>query len=174
MRAFVSVDVPRPTIPELIATAAAPSHLTLAFLGEVADARAGDLEAAVGRGVAGPAFTISFRGIDAFPTARSPRVVFVGVRDGREALEALAGRVRSALTTEGFPFDPKPFVPHLTLFRVRGPRDEERARRLLDRFTDADLGSAPIASVELKSSELRRTGAAHHVLASYPLAPAPP
>jgi 2'-5' RNA ligase len=100
-------------------------HLTLVFLGPVRRER---LEA-LAHGIpaclppVGPLeLGLGFAG--AFPNRGEPRVLWLALEPRRTgALEDL-GRVREALAELcrglGFPVDPRPFVPHLTVARLRG------------------------------------------------------
>jgi len=174
VRAFVAVDVPSPDVGTGL-TPGSPTHLTLAFLGEVADDRVPELVAAVRDGVGAAApFELVLAGTGAFPSRSHPRIVFADIGEGRAALEAIAGTVRAALTAHRFGFDGKPFVPHLTLLRVRGLRDVPLARRLLDTPPGRELGRHRVGELLLKSSELGPGGARHRVVARYPLVGASP
>jgi len=93
--------------------AAIDLHLTLAFIGEIPDARARLLAAAIEDAFEGAvAWTVDRPGT--FPRAR---VLWVAGAPA-PVLGALADGVRSCLTQLGVSFDPKPFVPHLTLARA--------------------------------------------------------
>ena len=82
-------------------------HMTLAFIGEWPENIAGILPP-----VEQP-FDLRLSHAGLFPEAK---VVWAGVEPS-EALNALARRVRDGLKDAGIPFDPKPFVPHITLGR---------------------------------------------------------
>ena len=103
-------------------------HLTLAFIGEVPPPIVEAARRALGE-VSLRRFKIRLVGIGAFPTINRPRVVWVGVSEGREELQVLAREVRASLKRHGVPFDKKEFVPHLTIARVKG-RGEGLARIL--------------------------------------------
>ncbi|HEV2251370.1 MAG TPA: RNA 2',3'-cyclic phosphodiesterase [Candidatus Limnocylindria bacterium] len=131
MRLFIAVPLPT----ELTARAAAllpaalPAvrpvrpermHVTLAFLGSTADPDLDRIVEAAGAAVAGQApFELAFSGAGRFPPTGRPRVVWLGIGDGREPLAALAARVTGELRQRGRTFDDRPFAPHLTLARVR-------------------------------------------------------
>ncbi|HVS18163.1 MAG TPA: RNA 2',3'-cyclic phosphodiesterase [Planctomycetota bacterium] len=100
-------------------------HLTLVFLGPVRreriDALARSVPACLPR-VAPLELALGFAG--AFPNRREPRVLWLALEARRAgALEDL-GRVRDAVAElcrgQGFAVDPRPFVPHLTVARLRG------------------------------------------------------
>lgn len=82
-------------------------HLTLAFIGQWPENISGILPA-----VDQP-FELRLSHIGIFPEAR---VIWAGVKPSA-ALDQLAERVRNRLKEAGIPFDPKPFVPHITLGR---------------------------------------------------------
>jgi 2'-5' RNA ligase len=88
-------------------------HLTLAFLGEVADERHGDLaEAAQGAGAA--AFVLPLDRVGSF---RRAKVAWAGASFVPPELLALQSRLAAGLTARGFALDERPFVPHITLAR---------------------------------------------------------
>lgn len=82
-------------------------HMTLAFIGEWPEDISGILPA-----VEHP-FTLTLSHIGLFPEAK---VIWAGV-ESSEALNQLAQKVRDSLSAAEIPFDPKPFVPHITLGR---------------------------------------------------------
>jgi RNA 2',3'-cyclic 3'-phosphodiesterase len=167
VREFVAVDV-EPADPQGRRTN--PAHLTLRFLGEVLPTRNEAISTCLSE-VARRCrpFTLRLEGVGAFPTPARPRVVWVGVTTGREEVAELARQVRAALEPE-FGADPDPFVPHLTLFRVRSPADRRAAEELL-----AGLRPAPpprevlVDRLLLKESVLNRPGAVHRNVGAFPL-----
>ncbi len=170
MRAFVSIDLPVPGLGPGFGTPGAPIHLTLAFLGEVAEERVPALIEALRPSVLGvTAFRLTAQGIGAFPSRSRPRIVWVGVKEGAEEVSRLAERIRRSLAEGEFPFDPKPFVPHATVLRVKRPADRTLAEALLARSPLELLGERVVGEVELKSSQLDPGGATHRVVARFPL-----
>jgi 2'-5' RNA ligase len=102
--------------PDLRWTRVDQRHVTLVFLGPVAD------PAPVAQFVADSVrrrepFTLSLGGGGAFPNPSRASVLWLGVQQGNNALSALAVSL-SSLTN-----DERPFRAHLTLARVRQPRD---------------------------------------------------
>jgi 2'-5' RNA ligase len=96
-------------------------HLTLRFLGEVDEARlplvTGALEEAAS---ASQSFELVSDGLDAFPSMKRPRVLYLGLYDNA-GLSALKAAIDRELAKAGFAEDDKPFRGHLTLCRVRSP-----------------------------------------------------
>ncbi len=96
-------------------------HLTLRFLGPTLDERLPSIEAAMRDAAAGSRpFRVTLGGAGAFPAAARPRVLWLGVPDGLEALGALARRLGDGLVAAGWDLEDRPFRPHLTLARSDG------------------------------------------------------
>lgn len=167
MRAFLAIDVGSTDEPPPLAAApGAPPHLTLRFLGDLDEV---DLPALVAlmRPIARRTapFDLHFEGVGAFPSRAEPRVVWMGVTAGREAVTHLASEISDALNGLGLPPDSPAFVPHLTLFRVRSGQDRLRARLLLD-GADPVPGERRVRVSEfvLKESTLTRAGPVHRTV----------
>ncbi len=167
MRLFVAIDVGGPTR----GGGTAPTHLTLRFLGEVPPGRLDAIVAAIDEAVtATPPFDLTLDGVGAFPSSDRPRVVWVGAAEGGPATVALADRVAAALEGAGFPRERDPFVPHVTLFRVRSPADRQRALALLSgEEPPPPTRSVTVREVFLKESTLTPRGAVHRTVRAFPL-----
>lgn len=132
-------------------------HLTIRFIGEVDDGKA-----ALVREVFAPSFPLSsfgltLCGVGTFPRGGTPRVVWIGVTDGREGLLAVERAVSARLESLGIPAEDRPFSPHLTLARVREP-DRLKAPRLVDGLTDRSVGSVRVDAITLFHSKLSPKG----------------
>jgi 2'-5' RNA ligase len=136
MRLFVAVTPPADALDELEAAVAplrssCPGlrwtgrqnwHVTLAFLGQVDDAVAGELGPALGEAVAGKhAGLVSLGPAGSFPADQAwANVLWVGLRDQDEFLKRLATTVGEVAGKAGAPPDrQKTYKPHLTLGRSR-------------------------------------------------------
>jgi 2'-5' RNA ligase len=100
------------------AVPAAKIHLTLAFLGEIADERRGDLEQAAGA-QHGEAMRITLDRVGSF---RKARAAWAAPSQPVEALNALQASLEQALRAHGLRLEERPFRPHVTLARgTRAP-----------------------------------------------------
>lgn len=114
--------LPRPPVAATWARAEG-LHLTLAFLGALPDDRVEGVAAVMAAcAEAHPSFPLRTAALSGFPALRRTRVLWLGV-DPDPRLDALAAELRARLEAAGLPFDPKPFVPHLTLARLKVPSD---------------------------------------------------
>src|SRR5205085_4612838 len=89
-------------------------HLTIKFLGDVAASRLDDVRRAVGCAcqTVSP-FEVTVEGVGCFPSARSPRVLWVGLRPLPDVLRRLHSNVEAELERECFPREAKRFSPNL-------------------------------------------------------------
>src|SRR4051812_36934723 len=72
-------------------------HITLVFLGEVSEATGAEAAARLGPPLATPSFTLSLGGAGIFPAAGRPRVLWLGMDEGRAALIRLQQTVTDRL-----------------------------------------------------------------------------
>jgi len=89
-------------------------HLTLAFLGEVAEERLPELNGRLARAARRhPALSLRFAGSGRF----GDRVLWTRVEGDREPLRHLAASAAAAARRSGVAVDDRPYRPHLTLAR---------------------------------------------------------
>ena len=103
-------------------------HLTLKFLGNIPLRQIEEIRGAIDGAAQGiPPFRLEISGLGGFPNLGQPRVLWIGIRGDTERLSRLQHNIDSALTSLGFAKEERPFVPHLTLARLRqGAFPEER------------------------------------------------
>jgi 2'-5' RNA ligase len=146
----------------LRAMAPAALHVTLRFLGERDAAEVAALLAAAGElPAAAPPFQVRCGALRLLPSARRPRVLAVELDSGG-ALEALAAAARAVTGAVGIEPDPRPFLPHLTLARLRpGPVSLEPV--------PPPPGPLAFGHVGLYESRLEASGARYRALWRAPL-----
>lgn len=95
-------------------------HLTLKFLGEVAEPQIADITNACGDAAASvSAFSLRLQNTGVFPNLKQPKVLWVGLTGEDNALQQLHRQVEEHLQALGFAKEARAFKPHLTLGRVK-------------------------------------------------------
>ncbi len=168
MRAFVAIDLPSAAPIPTSGRAIPPSdHLTLRFFADLPAASVPAVVDALSEVARGSApFSITIEGTGAFPSPRDPKVVWRGITDGRAALIDLVAHLDHRLSRVGFPSEDRPFVPHLTWFRVRSDAERVVAREVLASGGGPGPLSVFVRAIALKESTLTRDGPIHRTIAS--------
>lgn len=93
-------------------------HLTIRFLGDIEQERVPDIIKALSRVRRAP-FYVEGQGLSAFYN-KSQTVLYAAMTSTRK-LTALCTEVTDVLTPLGFDFGMRPYVPHLTVARLKSP-----------------------------------------------------
>jgi 2'-5' RNA ligase len=102
-------------------------HITLKFIGEQPAERVEAISARLGR-VESSAFEIRSAGYGFFPTAKAPRVFWIGIQAGPQLAE-LAEAIDAATAELGIPREGRAYSPHLTLARGGGRSGSPKWRK---------------------------------------------
>jgi 2'-5' RNA ligase len=111
-------------------------HLTLRFIGDVEGHVADEIANALDR-VRRPPFSLTLSGVGAFGS-KKPHAIWAGVTASPD-LNALQAEIERICQRIGVPSDPRKFVPHVTLARLKNASDGDVARYLSARGNFATL-----------------------------------
>jgi len=144
-------------------------HLTLKFLGPVEETRSQRVCEAAGRAAraTGP-LEITIAGAGCFPSARSLRVLWIGLREVPDDLKRLYEAIEDEMAGCGFEREGRRFAPHLTIGRMRS---QHNARPLAERLllTGFEPESFKASEIAVMRSDLKPTGSIYTPLAVVPL-----
>jgi 2'-5' RNA ligase len=143
-------------------------HLTLKFLGNIPSKRVTEITEAMAKAVQGISpFRLEISGLGAFPSLKQARVLWVGIGGELDQLSTLQQNIDSVLAALGFAREERPFVPHLTLARVReGASLPERRSfgELVGSAAFEDKYPIEVEAVRLMRSQLTPAGALYTCL----------
>ena len=143
-------------------------HLTIKFIGEVDTPLMYEITKTVEEAVSGVApFSYSVDGLGAFPENGVPRVVWAGVGQGADTLEALYSRLNKTLVAYGVAFERRRFVPHITLGRVRSKKNAANLRSAIAQFANRHFGIVDADRVVLFESQLTKSGPIYTPVATF-------
>jgi 2'-5' RNA ligase len=94
-------------------------HLTVRFIGPVPDERIPILLKALEAPLRLEPFDVELNGCGVFPKSGPPRVVWIGLSQGLEQLQAMHEEFNRRLGSLGFAPEDRPFSAHLTLARIK-------------------------------------------------------
>jgi len=146
-------------------------HITLKFIGAWPDARIPELQDALASVLTPHRFTVELSRFGYFPNPHRPRNLLAGVHAGTE-LPALAQSIDEALGKIGCPRENRPYMPHLTLARIKD-EDIRSLREHIAAMTNFQFGSFEAREFHLYQSRPGNGGSVYSILASYLLSPGP-
>src|SRR5271157_5984666 len=157
-------------------------HITLKFIGEQTLEQVAAITERL-RQVEGNAFEIRSGGYGFFPTAKAPRVFWIGIQTGPQLAE-LARSIDMAVAELGIPREDRPFSPHLTLARTGGRSGSPKWRKgdrpnaafavlekRLAAMSELDFGTMTAREFILYQSQLSPGGSHYTRLQRFPLRP---
>ena len=140
-------------------------HLTLKFLGNIPSKRVTEITEAIEEVTQEISpFHLEISGLGAFPSLKQTRVFWVGIVGEVDKLLKLQRNVDSALAVLGFAKEERPFVPHLTLARLRpgaSPLERRNFGELVGSTIFEDKYPIEVEAVSLMRSQLTPTGAVY-------------
>lgn len=141
-------------------------HLTYVFLGDIAQPskllaikKSMDEVAGAFRKV-----FVTLGGFGAFPSLERPRVLWLGLKEGGDALKAMTLKLYAGLTAEGFIFE-REFSAHITIARVKA-RLTRAALSSVTEKAEAFTAGDTVASIDLMESRLTSAGPGYRKLYS--------
>ncbi|WP_123622254.1 RNA 2',3'-cyclic phosphodiesterase [Halorubrum sp. CSM-61] len=193
MRAFFAVDLPDELAPAVAEAQSAfedadglrfvdpeRTHVTLKFLGDIAEDGAGsdpnvpavdDVIAAGEQAVANTdidPFECAVEGFGVFPSLDYVSVVWAGVDRGTPELTALHEALEAETTALGVDPEDHEFTPHVTLARMNDARGKELVQEVV-RERDPEIGRFEVDAVRLVKSTLTSDGPEYETVASFGL-----
>ena len=180
IRAFIAVPVPEGVRAELARAAsevmgdiptvrgvlAGSIHATLKFLGDFDLANLGRISELL-RLIAqkNQPFRLKVEGVGGFPNLDNPRVIFADLVGETDRIVRLAAEVDKAAAALKYPPEKRPYSPHLTLARVKAPKQLGLLRKRLHTLENRSFGELPVEEIVLYRSDLRPDGARYTPLA---------
>ena len=150
-------------------------HLTLKFLGNIPSKRVTEVTGAMEEATHGISpFHLEISGLGAFPGLKQVRVFWVGIGGEVDKLSKLQQTIDAALAALGFAKEERPFVPHLTLARIRqgaSPSERRSFGELVDSTIFEEKYPVEVEAVNLMKSQLTPVGAVYTRLSVVRLRP---
>ncbi len=142
-------------------------HITVKFLGDIEE----DIVDDIGNKIKfvledREPFVLNLKGAGAFPSLDYMKVVWIGAEECKDISE-IAHRLEEELVPLGFKREKRSFSPHITVGRVKGGRNKQRLRAVLDDYKNYNFGRQKVTKLELKRSDLKREGPEYTTVKEY-------
>jgi 2'-5' RNA ligase len=147
-------------------------HVTLHFFGELQPRDVDRVGEALGGAVPAPAFELRLGGGGTLPPSGRPRVLWLGFREGADALARVHAWIAPRVAGLGQPDRHAAFTPHVTVARVRREGAPGLGQALRDAAARIPVPDARtrVDAVTLFESRPSPKGPAYEPLARVPLA----
>ena len=185
LRLFIAIPLPEPVKRELARVQStlthanshvrgvglAGLHLTVKFFGDTPAERAAE----IGHAMKLTAATVEKKihltceGIGAFPNVEKPRVVWAGLHGETAILERMVQRLELAMETIGFAREERPFHPHVTIGRMKFPKQLGSLHKAMHQLEGRSFGEFDAEALILYRSDLLPSGAQYTAIERTPL-----
>jgi 2'-5' RNA ligase len=143
-------------------------HITTCFIGTWPEERLDELKQALAGVKYGGEFTVRVEGLGWFDNPHHPRSLFAAVKPPEPLAEAKR-KTAEALASLGLAMETKPYVPHVTLARIKDRTDLAPLRRAIAELPSNEFGHCRMTRHLLYRSELRPAGSVYAVSGEFPL-----
>jgi 2'-5' RNA ligase len=146
-------------------------HVTVKFFGEADDRQRSLIQRQLEDQARQQApFKMSLSALGAFPSLRAPRVIWVGIAEGKEPLTEVAKAIEAGARMQGLRQEDRVFSAHVTIGRVRSSARRADLVARLQALPFPSLPAWPVTSLQLYQSTLSSLGPTYRLLAEVRLA----
>lgn len=139
-------------------TSADRLHVTVRFIGHVDDTAAATVAGVLAPPLRMRPFDVTVAGLGTFPPKGPPRVVWAGIDEGADTLDAVERLVSDRLMSAGIGREDRAYRPHVTLARVR-EAGGLRTMPVVGSLGDWACGTMRVDAITLFESRLSPKGA---------------
>ena len=116
-----------------------------------------------------PSFELSLAKLGAFPSLEHPKVVWIGIEDGKREVIRIAEKLDAELQNRGFAAKARTFSPHSTIGRIRSDGHQRELIKKIHALNDnvefsgldQSVTHQRVSSLELYQSVLTPQGPIH-------------
>ncbi len=145
-------------------------HITLVFLGNVAEAEIPEICKIVERVVQkNSPFFLILKSILYGPPKKPPRMVWVKGEESLELGQLQKDLEKALIEQTSFQKENKGYAPHITLARIKQWQFKQMDQEALPEVNEEISLSFPVNSIEIMESKLRPQGPEYFILESIPL-----
>lgn len=183
IRTFLAIEIPshilkeigsiqarlKGTLPEMIRWVRPEAiHLTLKFFGNVSEYDIAEISRIMEEKVNGiRPFAFHVKKLGVFPNMNRPRILWLGISGDVDALILFQKSMEQKLHGRGFPKEERPFRPHLTVARIKEPKELIGLAKIIEKGDNYTAGNFDARGLHLYRSQLTPRGAVYTKLAYF-------
>lgn len=134
-------------------------HLTLKFLGYISPEKIEEVKKVLdGIKSKFTPFKITFSGVGAFPKLSYPRVIWVGMQNGKDDAKRIYELLEAGLEKTGFKKEERAFSAHLTIGRVRSGKNRQDLKSAIENLKFSPEKTQTVEHLTLFKSALTPKG----------------
>ncbi|HLG38521.1 MAG TPA: RNA 2',3'-cyclic phosphodiesterase [Chitinophagaceae bacterium] len=143
-------------------------HLTLKFLGDVKMKKIDTIKQVLENLFQSTRpIPMKLSKIGAFPDINHPRILWVGLNDGGRQITHLVSLIEDECGKIGFKKEEKPFNPHITIGRIRSPKNLHLLAEAISNFAIPDHLTQLSQTIILYQSTLTSQGPVYEILKDF-------
>lgn len=145
-------------------------HITLKFLGDIETEKIDKISAVI-KNCSGDfkKFAITLSDLGCFPDTTKPRVVWIGIANGKETLKSINTKIENELENIGIKKESRDFKAHITLGRVRSFKNTVDLTKKMKEINLENFREITVQDITLYQSTLTPKGAVYSPLETYEL-----
>ncbi len=143
-------------------------HLTMKFLGDISTSKTREVAETMKAICSNTTpFSINLASTGVFPNLRRPRILWVGLDGDIHELSNFRDSIETGLKACGIDQDRKPFIPHVTVARIKGrpPSKEKLSQFIRSRLAPA---ATRCTAIHFYSSRLTPSGPVYSLRGVFP------
>ncbi len=132
-------------------------HFTLKFFGNIDEEMIEDISLSVEKVIMNySSFDLSIKNCGCFPNKNMIKVLWLGLDEG-SPIKSLQKDLDREFKKLGFKKE-KNFISHLTIGRVKSPKNEKEIRKTIEKLENIEIGQMTVSRICLKKSTLTPQG----------------
>ena len=132
-------------------------HFTLKFFGNIDEEMIEDISLSVEKVIMNySSFDLSIKNCGCFPNKNVIKVLWLGLDEG-STIKSLQKDLDREFKKLGFKKE-KNFISHLTIGRVKSPKNEKEIRKTIEKLENIEIGQMTVSRICLKKSTLTPQG----------------
>jgi len=143
-------------------------HITLKFIGEVDITKKEIIKETLSRSlIEEKKFSININSLGCFPNLSGPRILWVGIEEGKKELVFLSEKIDNELSRINIKKETKKFDPHITIGRIKSNYKISVLKEKIKELSIKNFGSFEVGSIVLYESILKSTGPYYNRLETF-------